>query len=42
MYIDNGIGGAVFLRISRSDYEEFGVSKVGLINIERIKAEVRH
>ena len=34
------IGGAVFLDASEEDWKEFGVSKVGLLRIRRIKEKV--
>ena len=40
MYItENGIGGAVFGHVSEDEWKDFGISRVGLINIRRITTE---
>ncbi len=39
-YIEHHIGGAVFLDFSEDDWKEFGISKVGLFYIRRIKEKV--
>lgn len=38
--IERHIGGAVFLDFSVEDWKEFGISKVGLFYIRRIKEKV--